>query len=123
MQWEFLDDLGDEIESYEGSIRKAIFRSLQRMIQVRKSLPALAGQAMDLVSSNNPHVLCFLRQNDGHRLIVAANFSEVPQAISGNTLRTAGLGRFFQDAITAETYPTSEDLLLEPYQYLWLARV
>ena len=100
MRWEFLDDLGDEIESREGSIRKSIFRSLQRMIQVRKSLPALAGQAMELVSSNNPHVLCFLRYHDGHRLIVAANFSEFSQTISGNTLRTAGLGRFFQDAIT-----------------------
>ncbi|MGB7344189.1 MAG: alpha-amylase family glycosyl hydrolase [Pirellulaceae bacterium] len=123
MRWEFLDDLGDEIGSREGSDRKSIFRSLQRMIQVRKSLPALAGQEMDLVTSNNSHVLCFLRQHDGHRLVVAANFSEFQQAISGNTLRTAGLGRFFQDAITAETYPTSEDLVLEPYQYLWLQRV
>ncbi len=123
MRWEFLHDLGDEIESHEGSVRKSIFRSLQRMIQVRKSLPALAGQAMELVSSKNPHVLCFLRYHDGHRLIVAANFSESPQTVSGNTLRTAGLGRFFQDAITAETYTTSEDLVLDPYQYVWLVRV
>ena len=123
MRWEFLDDLGDNIESQEGSVRRSIFRSLQRMIQARKSLPALAGQKMELVSSKNPHVLCFLRYHDGDRLIVAANFSEFPQVISGNTLRTAGLGRFFQDAITGETYATSDDLTLFPYQYLWLERV
>ncbi len=123
MHWDFLDDLGEKFASRDGSIRKSIFRRLQRMIQVRKSLPALAGQEMDLVTCNNPHVLSFLRQHDGHRLIVAANFSEFSQSISGNTLRTAGLGRFFQDAITAETFATSEDLVLEPYQYVWLARV
>ncbi len=123
MRWEFLDDLGDEVTSEQGSIRKLIFRSLQRMIEVRKSLPALADQTMELVSCNNPHVLSFLRYHDGHRLIVVASFSELPQSISGNQLRTAGLGRFFEDAITAVTYPTSEDLHLEPYQYLWLRRV
>ncbi|MGB7327016.1 MAG: alpha-glucosidase C-terminal domain-containing protein [Rubripirellula sp.] len=123
MQWEFLNDLGDDVESREGSIRKSIFRSLQRMIGVRKSLPALSGQAMELVSAGNSHVLCFLRFHDGHRLIVAANFSESPQTLSGNVLRTAGLGRFFQDAITGETFRTSEDLHLQPYQYLWLSRV
>ena len=123
MRWEFLDDLGDAVTSHEGSIRKSIFRSLQRMIDVRKTLPALAGQAMELVATHNPHVLCFLRHHQGHRLIVVANFSEHPQMVSGNRMRTAGLGRFFEDAITELTYPTSADLNLQPYQYLWLRRV
>ena len=123
MRWEFLDDLDDRIESGEGSIRKLIFRSLQRMIEVRKSLPALAGQSMDLVAIKNRHLICFLRYHDGHRLVVVANFSEFPQTLSGNQLRTSGLGRFFEDAITGKTYPTSEDIHIEPYQYLWLIRV
>lgn len=123
MRWEFLDDLSDDIDSLEGSIRKSIFRSLQQMIRVRKSLPALAGQAMELVSTKNPHILCFLRYHEGHRLVVLANFSEMQQVIDGNVLRTAGLGRFFEDAITGQTYPTSEEILLQPYQYLWLNRV
>ncbi|MCA9126405.1 MAG: alpha-glucosidase C-terminal domain-containing protein [Planctomycetales bacterium] len=123
MRWEFLDDLGDDIATHEGSLRKQIFKTLQRMINVRKSLPALAGQAMELVTTDNPHLLSFLRYNEGHRLIVLANFSESAQAIRGNKLRTAGLGRFFQDALTEATYSTSEDLHLEPYQYLWLCRV
>ncbi len=123
MRWEFLDDLDDRIELGEGSIRKSIFRSLQQMIQVRKSLPALAGQLMELVTTNNHHVLCFLRYHDGHRLIVAANFSESSQTFSGNQLRTSGLGRFFQDAITGTMYATSEDIQMGPYQYLWLVRV
>jgi amylosucrase len=123
MQWQFLTELDDKIESEGGSIRKRIFRSLQRMIAVRKSLPALAGQTMELISTGNHHVLSFVRINGGNRLIVVANFSEQPQVISGNHLRTAGLGRFFQDALSGKTFGTSEDLHLEPYQYLWLCRV
>lgn len=123
MRWEFLEELGDSIESGTGSIRKRIFRSLQRMIAVRKSLPALAGQAMKLVATGNDHVLAFVRIHSGHNLIVVANFSEQTQKVSGNHLRAAGLGRFFEDAIGGETYGTSEALELQPYQYLWLRRV
>ena len=123
MRWEFLSELDDKIESGDGSIRRKVFRALQTMISVRKSLPALAGQNMELVAISNPHTLCFLRYHDSHRLIVAANFSESPQSIRGNSIRTAGLGRFFEDAITGTTYSTSEDVTLGPYQILWLCRV
>ena len=123
MRWEFLSELDDRIESGEGSIRRRVYRSLQKMIAVRKSSPALAGQNMNLVSTANPHVLSFARHHDGHRLIVLANFSEQPQSIHGNLVRTAGLGRFFEDAISGQTYATSEDVELNPYQILWLRRV
>lgn len=123
MRWEFLSELDDSIESHGGSIRKRVFRSLQRLIRARKSLPALAGQKMDLVATQNPHVLCFVRYHDSHRLIVIANFSEDSQSVPGNMIRTAGLGRFFEDAISGETYATSDDLQLDAYQILWLVRV
>jgi amylosucrase len=62
------------------------------------------------------------RISDGHRMIVLANFSDEPQIINGNTLRTSGMGRFFEDVITAASIPTSEPLTLEPYRVLWLQR-
>jgi len=123
MQWEFLEELDDHTEAGNGSIRKRIFRSTQRLIALRKELPALAGQSMELMATSNPHVLGFVRVRQGHRLMVLANFSEHPQPIEGNRLRTAGMGRFFQDVITDVTYATSETVVLEPYQILWLNRV
>lgn len=123
MQWSFLEELSDHIESGNGSIRSRIFRSTQRLITLRKTLPALGGQNMDLVDADNPHVLAYLRYREGHRLIVLANFSEDPQSIDGNLLRTAGLGRFFEDMIRSTTYVTSEPVTLEPYQIVWLRRV
>lgn len=123
MRWEFLSELDDSIGPEGGSIRRRIFRSLQRLITARKSLPALAGQKMELIATGNSHLLSFVRYHDSHRLIVVANFTEDPQSISGNHLRTAGLGRFFEDAISGVTYATSEPVRLEPYQILWLCRV
>jgi amylosucrase len=123
MRWEFLAELDGGSESQEGSIRKEVFQSLRRMIAVRKSLPPLAGQGMELIATGNSHVLGFVRFHESHRLIVLANFCEREQSIAGNVLRTAGLGRFFEDAISSVTYPTSEAISLEPYQIAWLRRV
>jgi amylosucrase len=123
MQWEYLGELDDRIQSGSGSIRRRIFKSMQNMIALRKSLPALAGQQMDLMDTSNGHVLGYSRIREGHRLIVLANFSEDRQSVHGNILRTAGLGRFFEDVIENKTYITSEPVSLDPYQIVWLKRV
>ncbi|MCA9173407.1 MAG: DUF3459 domain-containing protein [Planctomycetales bacterium] len=121
MQWDYLDELNDTIGG-TGSIRSRIFKSTQRLIALRKQLPALAGQAMELVSTDNSHTLGYVRKRDGHRVVVLANFSETTQSVDGNKLRTAGIGRFFEDVIRQQTYSTSENVQLEPYQILWLQR-
>ena len=123
MKWEFLEELDDKIDSGGGSIQRRIFKSLQHLIEVRKSQPALAGQQMELIKTGNPHLLGFVRIHQSHRMVVLANFADSLQSFSGNALRTAGMGRFFEDAITGQTFGSSEDLHLEPYQTRWLVRV
>jgi amylosucrase len=123
MQWDYLEELDDHIASGNGSIRSRIFKSTQRLIALRKQTPALGGQEMELVSTENPHVLGYLRSCGGSRMIVLANFSETAQTVQGNKLRTAGLGRFFEDLIENKTHLTSEPVTLQPYQILWLNRV
>jgi amylosucrase len=122
MQWEFLQELEIADGSANGSLRKRIFRSLQKLISTRKTLPAFAGQQMELMPTKNEHVLGFIRSHDAYRAIVLANFSEHPQAIGGNQLRTSGLGRFFNDALSGQTFGTSDDVQLAPYACLWLTR-
>ena len=118
MQWQFLEELHDD-----GSTRRRIYRSLQRLIALRKASPAMAGLEMELIPSDSPHLLTYARQHEGNRLIVVANFSERPQQLDNNRLRTAGLGRFFEDLISERTITTAQPLQLEPYEYLWLRRV
>ena len=123
MQWEYLEELEDRIDSGNGSIRNRIFKSTQKLIALRKATPAFAGQTMELINTSNPHVFGYLRIREGHRVLVLANFSEEPQSVEGNKLRTAALGRFFENVIDNKTYTTSEPIVLEPYQLLWLKRV
>jgi len=123
MRWEYLESLEDPAETGERSIRRRIFRGTQRLIALRRRLPALGGDSLTPVASGNPHLLAFLRSREGHRLVVVANFSEAPRTIDGNLLRTAGLGRFFRDEITDQTIGTSDPFELDPYRLVWLTRV
>lgn len=123
MKWEFLEELDDHLESGNGSIRHRIFKSVRKLIELRKSHRALAGQEMELIATGNEHVLGYGRIHEGHRLTVFANFTEDDQEIDGNIIRTAGLGRFFKDLIEGATWPTSRPLQLAPYQIVWLERI
>lgn len=118
MRWEWLTESHEDAES-----RRRIFRSLKHLITLRKGLPALGGMSMELIPTDSTAVLGYLRQNDGDRLIVLANFSESDQEVSANRLRTAGLGRFFENLITGDTVATSAPVKLAPYQFMWLKRV
>ena len=126
MRWEFLDDLDATLDAderlHESSIRGRIFRSLQRMIEVRQKHRAFAGSDMALVATDNPHVLGFVRSCEGSRMIVLANFTETEQVIDANRLRMAGLARFLTDVLTGAEIRTSHDLTLSPYQIVWLER-
>jgi len=118
MKWEWLTETHAEAET-----RRRIFKSLQQLILHRKTQSALAGLQMELVPTESQAILGYLRQNEGNRLIVLANFSEATHEVSANRLRTAGLGRFFEDLITGQTIGTSVPVTLAPYQYMWLKRV
>lgn len=118
MRWEFLEEL-----HVENSIRRRLFQSIQRLIELRSQSPALAGLEMELIDMENAHVLGYLRHHDGMRLLALANFSEMPQRALGNALRTRGLGRRFRDLYSEKTFSASTDVELAPYEFLWLERI
>ncbi|MBD3676449.1 MAG: amylosucrase [Planctomycetaceae bacterium] len=120
MKWEYLEELDEQLDSQDGAIRKRIFRSLQKMIGLRKSHPALGGVEMKLIATGNDHLLGFVRQREGSRLTVLANFSEDHQTIEGNRVRSLGLGRYFKDILSNRTIETSGPIQLDSYQILWL---
>jgi amylosucrase len=115
MKWEYLDEL-----EQDGSIRKRIFGSIAKLIELRKSLPAISGLQMNLINCENPHVLGFIRTSQGSRIIVLANFADTAQTISGNILRNTGLGRFFKDQFTGKVLSTSKSINIDGYQLMWL---
>lgn len=123
MKWEYLEHLDREMDQGgEASIRVRIFRSLQKLLALRKSHAAFRGIDMELFDVDNPHILGFVREFAGQRIVVVANFSEQRQQIDGNRVRMAGLGRFFVDLISGREFGTSDDIRLEAYDLLWLER-
>ncbi|MCG6157337.1 amylosucrase [Rubinisphaera margarita] len=123
MRWDYLEEHHEQVTPEDRAIRRRLFNSIQRMIKIRKEVPAVSGLQMELVPLHNQHVLGYSRFNESDRLIVLANFSDYPQTVSGNIVRTAGLGRFFEDQLSNTTYQTSHDMELLPYQVVWLRRV
>jgi len=118
MKWEWLEDTQGD-----AAIGRRVYQAIQRLIQLRRNQPALAGLKMSVFPTETRSVLGYIRQFEGHLLLGLANFSETSQQVSGNRVRIAGLGRFFQDLITDQTLGTAQPLNLEPYQFMWLVRV
>ncbi|NBB80500.1 MAG: DUF3459 domain-containing protein, partial [Verrucomicrobia bacterium] len=115
MDWSLLGEWDDE-----NSPRARIFREMQALFATRKTCPALTNSQMRLLSTENTHVMSYLRWNEGYLLVVIANFSDAPQAVNMRKLRTEGLAHFFKDQLSGRTVSTHDTLELEPYELLWL---
>lgn len=97
-----------------------IFSTLTRLIHLRTTLPALRDGMMEVVRSDNRHVLAYVRQTRSQRVLVLANFSEYPQSIAGNLLRMYGPGLELFDLIQEQPVSATTALTLQPYQFVWL---
>ena len=98
-----------------------VYGEMLRLIEARENCPALAGNETDFIETGNPHVFGYVRRHGGSRLLVLANFSERWQRIPANELRLYGLSYSFTDLVTGKEVSLKDDLLLEPYGFVWLA--
>ncbi len=102
-----------------GTVEHRIYAVLQQLIALRKATPALADGAMQVIDAGNGHVFAYVRQGAG-RVLVLCNFSEQSQRIAANTVRANGLSYDFCDLVTGEDATLHEELVLGPYQFMWL---
>jgi len=58
-----------------------IFNGFRSMIELRKSHEVFAGGELEVISTDNEHVLAFTRTYAGKRAVIFANFSETTQVI------------------------------------------
>jgi len=91
---------------------------IRRLISARKSCPAMAGVAMEVIDLPGDHVFAFRRPGpDGAAdLRVVASFSDKPQTVSGAALG----GGQARDLIGGRAVDLDDDLSLAPYELLWL---
>ncbi len=92
-----------------------IYQGLRHMIELRKNNPEFDGARLTIFDCNNPHLLAYTRNNS---LLCIMNFSENESSISALTL--SGMPKEASDLISGEKYNLSRDLVVKPYQVLWL---
>jgi amylosucrase len=109
------------------TVEGRIFAGLQHLIDLRARTAAFAGNAMQVLPLGNDHVFGYVRTHlagaeGAGRVIVLANFSEAMQPLRANDLRLYGLGYRFTDLVSGQALLLGDsDVVLEPYQVLWLA--
>jgi hypothetical protein len=62
-------------------IEGRVYQGLQRLIQLRKQYDAFSGGELEIIPTENEHVLGFMRIHAGNRAVIFANFSESPQRL------------------------------------------
>jgi len=102
------------------TVEGQIHSRLRRLIQLRKENPAICGAETEMIDTGNAHVLGYVRQFQGRRVLVLASFSEREQRIQANHLRVHGLSYTFLDLVTGKEVSAREDLSLQPLGFVWL---
>ena len=114
MDWE-RNALRHDPQSIEGRI----FQGLRRLIEMRRSESAFGGNQLQVIDTQNEHVLGYVRTCANQRVLVYANFSEHEQVIPANQLRLYGLSYDFVDLHSGEPMQL-RDLVLEAYDFVCL---
>ena len=110
----------------EGSPQAAIFRTLQKLIKIRKENTVFADHNnLEIYHTGNDHILSLERTHDAKRLLVICNFDENPQVIDSSWIKK--LGYFSNgeplDLVSGEKIALNSALLeVMPYQMLWLMK-
>lgn len=68
------------------TIEGRVFQGLKQLIELRKQHEVFAGGELEVIHTENEHVLGFTRIHDENRAVLFANFSEEPQMLSARII-------------------------------------
>jgi glycosidase len=68
------------------TVEGRIYQGLQTLIRLRKEHPVFAGGELEIIPTENEHVLGFVRTNESKRAVIFANFSENEQVLPARIL-------------------------------------
>jgi amylosucrase len=100
-------------------VEGCVYAGLRALIELRKRNPGFGVGVTELMSIGNEHVLGYVRQAEGQRILVFVNFSEREQVIPENIFRVYGLGYGFRDLMREQPFE-ARDVGLRPYETLFL---
>jgi trehalose synthase len=96
----------------------SLFRSVKRMIAIRKKHEAFGSSSMEWVDAGNPHVAVYLRQHGDDTMFILNTLSDSDQTLRIPKEQQAA----YFDLFGAHPVTLTEELTLPPYSYLWLQK-
>lgn len=110
-----VEDVIKELENPE-SFRSQVFYPYIDLIKTRKKQPAFHPNADFEILDLGPNVFAIRRSSDDQTIYAVTNVSASEARVS---IPQAQAPKMMTDLITDKSY-ASEDLMLKPYQYVWL---
>jgi amylosucrase/maltose alpha-D-glucosyltransferase/alpha-amylase len=99
-----------------------VYQGLLRLIQIRLQNSAFNRGSTEIINTGSDHVFGFFRNQESQSVLVLANFTERDQVLSARHLRQLGLRRTVVDQLAGRTVTAAQEMALEPYQLMILAR-
>ncbi|MDP1546637.1 MAG: maltose alpha-D-glucosyltransferase [Anaerolineales bacterium] len=96
----------------------SLFRSVKRMIALRKKHEAFGSSSMEWVDAGNPHVAAYIRQHGADTMLILNNLSDAAQCIR---IPQEHQGSYL-DLFAAHQTTIANELTFPPYSYLWLQK-
>ncbi|MBI5965860.1 MAG: maltose alpha-D-glucosyltransferase [Chloroflexi bacterium] len=94
----------------------SLFRSIKRMIAIRKKHAAFGGSSMEWIDAGNPAVAVYIRQYHNDTMLILNNLSSSAETVK----LPAEYQKAYLDLFADRTQSLAETLTLSPYSYLWL---
>ena len=117
-----------ELRHKHGTVEQKIFSGIQKLIAVRKSIPAFADfNNRELIEVENEYLFAFIRyghEYNAEQILVVANFDSKPQHLNLTDLGNRGQFQYvrLRDYVTGETPAIFRDeLVIPPYHFYWLS--
>jgi len=99
------------------TIEGRVFQSLKALIALRKEHSVFAGGVLDVIVTENVHVLGYTRLHQGERAVIFANFSESDQNISAKVIEQNNLAEKSR-LFGSSDISTGGDLWMEPLEFI-----
>lgn len=103
------------------TVEGSVYSRLRHLIWLRKRVAAFSAGKAVFVHAGGKAVLGYLRNGSARRVLCLSNLSDREQRVAADILEMASLGGAAKDLVTGEPVRDNVDLLLAPYQFVWIS--
>jgi amylosucrase len=97
-----------------------IYSRLRYLIGLRKQVAAFSAGKPEFIHAGGSSILGYLRNGSARSVLCLSNLSDQEQGVPAEALEMASLGDLVRDLVTGERVHANADLLLAPYQFVWI---